>query len=457
MPYTGPVASPPENVLRRLGEGTASSAELETLLGQSQSSVSRLLRELIRGGAVVRIGTTRGSRYALLRAIAGIGARWTLRRVDPGGRIHELGHLHALAGTEFYFQATAEKFEWSSVTDGLPYFLQDQRPAGFLGRGVPQRHPELALPQRVTDWSDDHYLRYLALRGSDMVGNLILGEAALDDFLSLPRRRTRVRAQDRARDYPRLVGEVMENGLTGSPLHGENPKFAVVLEEGSASNHVLVKFSPLADTAVGRRWSDLLVTEHVAHKVLNGANVAAARSRIHRIAGRTYLEVDRFDRAGLDGRIGVTSLSAIDSALYDKLDNWIESAGRLSRDRRIDAVTLETVRLVETFGRLIANTDRHFDNLAMFDDYAGNFRLAPVYDMLPMLFAPDHGQITARLFDPPDPAAGSLRAYGRARSLAELFWRTCARDARISEEFRKTCAACLAVLEALPRTGACGD
>ena len=67
------------------------------------------------------------------------------------------------------------------VTDGLPYFLQDQRPAGFLGRGVPQRFPELALPQRVTDWSDDHYLRYLTQRGSDSVSDLVLGDAALDD------------------------------------------------------------------------------------------------------------------------------------------------------------------------------------------------------------------------------------------------------------------------------------
>jgi len=115
------------------------------------------------------------------------------------------------------------------------------------------------------------------------------------------------------------------------------------------------------------------------------------------------------------------------------------------------------VRLVSTFGSLIANTDRHFGNLAMFDDYAGSFRLAPVYDMLPMLFAPEHEQITARVFEPPDPTSDSLRAYGRARALAELFWRTCARDARISEEFRKICAACLATLEALPRTGAYGD
>jgi hypothetical protein len=30
----------------------------------------------------------------------------------------------------------------------------------------------------VTDWSGDHYLRYLTQRGSDTVGDLILGDAA---------------------------------------------------------------------------------------------------------------------------------------------------------------------------------------------------------------------------------------------------------------------------------------
>jgi len=447
------VASPAETILRRLAKGSASSAELETLLAQSQSSVSRLLRELIRRDAVVRIGTTRGSRYAALRAIEGIGARWTLRRLDEQGRIHELGQLHALAGTEFYFQANAENFDWGGVTDGLPYFLRDQRPAGFLARGVPQRFPELSLPQRVTDWSDDHYLRYLTQRGSDTVGDLVLGDVALDDYLAPTHRRRCVRAQERAQDYPRLSAEAMEGVLPGSPVHGEHPKFAVMLQEGGASNHVLVKFSPPIDTPAGQRWSDLLVTEHLAHKVLNGANVAAARSRIHQLAGRTFLEVDRFDRAGLEGRVGVTSLASVDAMLYGKLDNWLDSARRLRRDRRIDEATLESVRLVSTFGALIANTDRHLGNLAMFDDYSGHFRLAPVYDMLPMLFAPEHDHIIARVFDPPHPTADSLRAYARARSLAELFWRAGARDVRISEEFRRICAACLAAVESLPSRG----
>ncbi|MEO8019560.1 MAG: type II toxin-antitoxin system HipA family toxin YjjJ [Pseudomonadota bacterium] len=446
--------SPSELVLQRLAEGTATSAELEQLLGQSQSQVSRLLRELIRRDSVVRIGSTRGARYARLRSVEGVGGRWPLRRVGDDGHVHDLGVLHALAGTEFYFESASGDFEWAGVTDGLPYFLLDPRPAGFLGRGVPQRFPELALPQRVADWSDDHYLRYLTQRGSDSVSDLVLGDAALDDYLSLTRRRTRVAAAERERRFPQLVSEVMEGALPGSSAHGEHPKFAVLLDDGAASRHVLIKFSPPVATAVGQRWSDLLVTECIAQQVLAADGIEAARSRIHKFADRTYLEVDRFDRSGVEGRVGVSSLYAIDSSLYGKLDNWTESAARLARDRRIDAATLGSVRLVNTFGSLIANTDRHFGNLAFFDHYDGRFRLAPVYDMLPMLYAPEHDQLPARSFAPPDPSSANLREYGRARALAEQFWRNCAQDERISEAFRRICAASLASLEALPRTGA---
>src|ERR1043165_8396305 len=134
-------ASPPEFILRRLAEGAASSAELEQALGQSQSTMSRLLRQLIAGGQVIRIGSRRGARYALLRAIEGIGARWPLRRIDEHGQVHDLGTLLALSGGEYLLDDAPDTFEWGGLTQGLPYYLQDQRPAGFLGGAGPARYP----------------------------------------------------------------------------------------------------------------------------------------------------------------------------------------------------------------------------------------------------------------------------------------------------------------------------
>jgi len=441
-------------ILRRLQSGTASSPEIEQLLELSQSAVGRHLRLLLEEGRIIRIGSRRGARYALLNPIEGLGARWPLRRIDEHGSVHDIGYLSSLAADEWAVEAADRSFAWRGITHGLPYFLQDLRPGGFLGRAVPQRYPELNLPQRVIDWSDAHYLRYLTQRGSDTVSDLILGDAALDEYLASLRQRTAVPAERRADFYPQLADEVMIGGLPGSSAHGEHPKFATLLEDGEATRHVIVKFSPVVDTPIGQRWSDLLVTEHLAHRVLADAGIAAARSRIHQFQGRTFLEVDRFDRAGTNGRRGATSLLAIDAHLYGALDNWIAAAGRLHRDRRIGAEDLETIRLVATFGALIANSDRHFGNLAFYDRYDGRFQLAPIYDMLPMLFAPDHGQIVQREFSVPDPTSETLRAYGRARALAEAFWRLSAQDPRISEDFRSLCHSCGETLRALPNTGA---
>jgi hypothetical protein len=433
---------PADLILRRLNTGTASSPELEASVGLSQSAVSRQLRALMAERKILRIGSTRGARYGSLRSIEGIGSQWPVHRVDPRGSVQILGTLHALAANEYYFEATDSSFAWGGLSSGLPYFLQDQRPAGFLGRAVPRRYPELNLPQRVSDWNDDHYLRYLVQRGSDVVGDLIVGKSALNEYLATVGQRVPLQPSDREREYPRLANEVMEGGLPGSSAHGEHPKFATLIEESSKITHVLVKFSPTMGTPAGRRWSDLLVAEHLAHEVLRDAKISAAQSRIDHFADQAFLEVTRFDRKGRNGRIGVTSLFAIDTAQYGALDNWAAAAERLHSDGSIDANTLETIRLLAAFGALIANTDRHFGNLAFFDRYDGNFSLAPVYDMLPMLFAPEHAQVVARTFTPEPPTADTLRVYGRARDLAATYWQRLSEDRRISSEFRAMSAAC---------------
>jgi hypothetical protein len=447
-----------ERLLDHLRSGITSVADLEQILQVSKSWIWTRLQSLLKEGRVVRIGSTRGARYGLRREIKGIGSAWPLHRIGRSGDIDELGTLYALVADQYYLEANKEAvargFAAAGLTAGLPYFLQDQRPGGFLGRAVPRRYPEIDLPQRVIDWTDDHYLRYLTLRGSDTVGDLILGRSALDEFIGQQRYLSAINIEEREARFPALVDQVMRGGLPGSSAHGEHPKFATLLRDADGPRHVLVKFSPPMGDAVGMRWADLLVAEHHGHEVLRSSGIATARSRIFQFGNRTYLEVDRFDREGADGRVGVTSLLAIDTGFYGSLDDWISSAGRLNRDRHINCQTLDQVRVVFAFGGLIANTDRHFGNLAFFDTYSGHFDLAPIYDMLPMLFAPEHDQIVARVFSPPDPTSDTLHAWAPARSLAETYWRRLAGDARISAEFRGLCGTCLQTLEALPRTGA---
>jgi hypothetical protein len=281
-----------------------------------------------------------------------------------------------------------------------------------------------------------------------------LGEPAVSEHLAGGSRSAKIRSQERARRYPELATEVMEGGLPGSSAHGENPKFLAAMATAGRIRHVLVKFSPPIDTDLGRRWADLLIAEHHAHLLLREAGLPACESRIFECGDRLFLEVDRFDRDGEHGRIGVTSLMSISLARHGELDDWISASRRLHAEGCIDATTLEQVRFIATFGELIANTDRHFGNLAFYDDYSGRFSLAPVYDMLPMLFAPQNDQIVARVFRPPEPTANSHGAWAPARDLAQVYWQALSVNPRISAGFRKLCATCSRTLKGLPRTGA---
>ncbi len=78
----------------------------------------------------------------------------------------------------------------------------------------------------------------------------------------------------------------------------------------------------------------------------------------------------------------------------------------MAADQLLSASDTDQIRLLDAFGSLIANADRHFGNVTLFDEYDGPFTLAPVYDMLPMLFAPQNEQIV--------PRCSSLRLRDRA-------------------------------------------
>ena len=60
-------------VAERLALGANSAAELMQALGVSQTTVSKALRVLERSQRVLRMGSTRGARYALRRRVAAIG------------------------------------------------------------------------------------------------------------------------------------------------------------------------------------------------------------------------------------------------------------------------------------------------------------------------------------------------------------------------------------------------
>jgi hypothetical protein len=130
---------------------------------------------------VVRIGAARSIQYTLRDTTRGL-PDIPIYRVDTEGRIRQLGTLVPVRPEGFVMR------QENGVTlhsDGLPWWLFDMRPQGYLGRAYAARHgAELGLPERLSDWTDTHALRALLVHGHDVVGNLLLGDIARDRFLA---------------------------------------------------------------------------------------------------------------------------------------------------------------------------------------------------------------------------------------------------------------------------------
>ena len=413
-------------VLHQVG-GVGTSTELQTRLGLSQPTVSRALTALIKQGRLLKVGAARSQQYLLPRHIEGVGSQIGIVRVDTQGRVSPFARMVALPGGRFWVN---EADGLTQIHDGLPWFLDDMRPQGFMGQTFVQKHPELSLPADLRHWNDDHALKAMVLAGDDLPGNLIVGEQALAGYLS-GARQTAVVQQPEV-DYPRLAMLAMQGAQPGSSAGGEQPKFSALVN-GQA---MLVKFSPSGDAPGDERSRDLLVCEHLALQTLAAAGLPAAESQIVIAGGRVFLQSKRFDRTD-KGRIGMVSLLVYDAQYVGEMDNWSATAHRMAARQLMTSQDAQQLQLLEAYGLLIANTDRHYGNISFLleDD---DWRLSPTYDMLPMFYAPVKGELVERDFAARklQPSTQTLTVWPLAKQLAQQFWQSVAADARVSDAFK---------------------
>lgn len=291
---------------------------------------------------------------------------------------------------------------------------------------------------------DDDILFVLSRSGWDVSGSLILGDPAYERWLQgkvappEPLNESKVGPA-----YAQLAEHAIAAGVPGSSAGGEFPKFAALRTlGGQATPHVLVKFSGADGSPAVRRWADLLVAEHLALECAAALpGIESARSRVVTHAGRTFLEVERFDRHGMFGRSRLCSLETVNAALIgDSSMDWTRIAGRLVRAKLLAADDESRIQHLWWFGRLIANTDMHLGNLS-FRPQDG-LALAPAYDMVPMLYAPlPGGEVPPRIFEPPLPLPSQREVWAVACDAASLFWTRVSSDKRISEGFRSLAGA----------------
>ncbi|MBM3980295.1 MAG: hypothetical protein FJ304_08420 [Planctomycetes bacterium] len=88
----------------------------------------------------------------------------------------------------------------------------------------------------------------------------------------------------------------------------------------------------------------------------------------------------------------------------------------------MDAAHADRMVWLDTFGDLIGNTDRHLGNFSFFAEEGRELALTPtpVYDMLPMVFAPAGAVVVERPFAPQGPNAANLHLWPEAAHRARV-------------------------------------
>lgn len=420
--------------------------ELEQQLGVTRRTVLRWLAER---DDVCTAGAASRTRYALQRALRGQLVSYPVYCVDEAGQVsasadlnpvYPAGSLYSLAPLQWPVDAESRDGWWH----GLPYPIYDMRPQGFLGRTFARRyHALLDVSSDPRHWNDDDILVILSRAGWDAPGNLIVGDLALQRWQEEHTQvAPAITVADLEQQYLLRARDVAALGMAGGSAAGEFPKFTAVRElAGAATGQVIVKFSGEVMAGATQRWADLLVCEHLAARhVARLHGVRSAHTRIVQAGGRTFLESERFDRVGRLGRRPLVSLESVNAHLLGAApDDWRHPLRRMAQLKLLSPEDADAALRIWWFGKLIANTDMHLGNLS-FHPAPGTFRLAPVYDMLPMAYAPLPGGELPRpskVAALPPPA--QRQAWQEAFACASGFWQEAAGDARISADFRALC------------------
>lgn len=411
--------------------GPRSASELRQRLAISQASFSRLIAK---EHQVIQFGKARATRYALKRPIREMD-KIPLWRVDETGKAHKFADIYPCwpQGSCLVVGSGGDE-EWF---DGLPWYLTDLRPQGFLGRAWGRRlAARLHLAEDIRLWQEEEILYALTIFDGDYTGGWLVGNENYRRWIEADAPQA-ITVDEKIASYTRLAHDALAGEIVGSSAGGEQPKFTCYAQTSQGDAHVIVKFTVPQKTAIAQRWGDLLLAESIALRLLRETGIAACEATtLFSSEGQVYLEAKRFDCVGIEGRRPIVSLEALQSEYVSSPGIWPDAMRHLLDQKLIAEETLARCEKIWAFGRLIANSDMHAGNLSFYLTDAP-FEMTPVYDMLPMAFAPNSaGMMRNEAVELKFDFTVSPAAWRFAIPLATTFWQTLATDKRISPDLR---------------------
>lgn len=411
--------------------GPRSASELRQRLAISQPSFSRLIAK---EDQVIQFGKARATRYALKRPIREMD-KIPLWRVDEAGKAHKFADIYPCwpQGSCLVVGSGGDE-EWF---DGLPWYLTDLRPQGFLGRAWGRRlAARLRLAEDIRLWQEEEILYALTIFDGDYTGGWLVGNENYRRWIEADAPQA-ITVDEKIASYTRLAHDALAGEIVGSSAGGEQPKFTCYAQTSQGDAHMIVKFTVPQKTAIAQRWGDLLLAESIALRLLRETGIAACEATtLFSPEGQVYLEAKRFDCVGIAGRRPIVSLEALQSEYVSSPGIWPDAMRHLLDQKLIVEETLARCEKIWAFGRLIANSDMHAGNLSFYLTDAP-FEMTPVYDMLPMAFAPNSaGMMRNEAVELKFDFTVSPAAWRFAIPLAITFWQTLATDKRISPDLR---------------------
>lgn len=416
-----------------LAAGPRTSKELQALTGWSQGKVSNVVRS---DDQIVQLSGRRPHKYAATRPAFGGDDRLVIATVNSHGKNNPRAVLHPLRPDGYQLKGLQDTsgllagYSKAGLYDGLPYFMDDARPQGFLGKLIAQQLSEQAdgFTTDPDTWSEEQVGRYLVSNGDDLPGDFVFGFAMMNRLRSRPVVRSR-------EEYPSIAESTLEGATGVSSAGGEQQKFTAYISD--IESHVIVKFTPAYDDVTSRRWRDILVTEFHALSVLADFEYPTAGTKLFEQNGRYFLESKRFDRRGLFGRSSMFSLRIVDAEFTGIGGSWLEVYDGLFSENLVTYFDLQRVAELQLFGRLIYNTDMHLGNLSVAID-GDTFSLLPVYDMCSMGLAPRGTEVMQLDFPVPElPEIVENTFEARIVNAAADFWKRVEQDPLSSDELRE--------------------
>ena len=125
----------------------------------------------------------------------------------------------------------------------------------------------------------------------------------------------------------------------------------------------------------------------------------------------------------------------VDAEYAGRGRGWADVGAVLHGHGLLDKGDLDDLAWAETFGAWIGNSDMHLGNISL-APAAGCFRLLPIYDMLPMAFAPVRGELPEVKLRPPIRTDNNGEVWEPTRRAAATFWDRVADDTQCSPSFR---------------------